>query len=52
MQELNMLEVNAVSGGFLPIIIIGAIILSGCGAKDTIEKKKKKDQEEIDRQTN
>ncbi len=53
MQELNMAEVSAVSGGFWPIIIIiGAIILSGCGdnaAKDKEGKNKKKIDEEIEK---
>ena len=46
-----MVEVETVSGGFIPVIILIGIILTGCGAKENIEKKKKKDEEEIEKQT-
>lgn len=30
MQELNAVEVGSVSGGFIPLLIAAAVLLSGC----------------------
>ncbi|BBB69967.1 hypothetical protein UNDYM_5714 [Undibacterium sp. YM2] len=51
MQELNMAEVQQVSGGFLPLLVIATIILTGCGgpADDKENKNKKKIDDEIER---
>ncbi len=48
MQELNMIEVDVVTGGFIPLIIAAAVLLSGCatthGPNQSYIKPKKEEE--------
>lgn len=46
MQELNAMEVAQVSGGILPLILVAAVILTGCGSP--AEDKEQKNVDKID----